>query len=123
MVSVRNKVDSLVQDPSINREKNDVRWFSGWSHSVHTFQYRFGAAETRKLASAIESRYTPAAQRSILKELAARSAGEKVGGASLPGNVAFESKTAADIMNELSKKVGAGVEFKASRQRPPTPMG
>ena len=111
-----NPLHSLLNDPSVNKTKNDVRWASGWDHKIHTAQYRLGASEARDLVEALGS-HKKGEQKAVLKELAKLSSGGGV------GSVAIISTQAAEVFEAAAKKLGLNLDFEVNKKRAPAPMG
>ena len=111
------KLQSLLQNPSVNSSSNDVRWASGWTGKIHTAQYRLGSAEARKFIGALDG-LTRGQQKSVLKELQKVTA--KAGGV---GSVSIISGAAASVFEAAAKKLGLSLEFEVIKQRAPAPMG
>lgn len=114
-MKIADRLNTLINDQKINDNKNDVRWFSGWTHTVHTAQYRFSSKEARSLAKKIES-YAPSTQKALLRELASRSGGGV-------GTISFISSESAKVMNKLAKDLGLDLTFEVTSKKQPAPMG
>lgn len=114
---ITDQVSTLIANPEINNNANDVRWASGWDRKIHTAQYRFGSAETKALIKAIKEQ-SPARQRSLVRELDRRSTqGHYV------GSLSFISKASAAAMNALAKELGLPNTFDADARKATAPMG
>lgn len=115
---MKTSLTSLLQDPSLNSTKNDVRWASGWTGKIHTAQYRLGSAEARNFVESLGN-LTKGQQKAVLKELQAASA-KGTGGV---GSVAIISGEAASVFEGAAKKLGLSLDFDVNRKRAPAPMG
>ena len=116
-INVSGMVDGLIKDPTINRNRNDYVYMSGWgSHMEMAHQYRFDKREAAKLATKLSS-MTPFVARLALSELAKRNVStQAIGGVSL-------TEAAAASLNKLASKLGSDAKFTSKTTRPLHPVG
>jgi hypothetical protein len=124
MIRTTKRVETLLSDKKINNEKNDYhaygRTFPGSEFPRPLFgqQFKFGKAEAVKLTGSIKANFDVASQKSVLKEIFARSSTRELS----KGSVALTPMAAAEL-NKLSNSLGLNLKFTSGQERPIHPVG
>jgi hypothetical protein len=115
-LSIEKKVNALLNDPTINKPKNDFYWTSGWSHQSYKYADKLGTSEAKHLANAVKTRYpSKATEKAIVKELFDRS-NDTVSALVL-------TEGAANALSKLAKQLGLDLTFQYGQTPPPHPVG
>jgi hypothetical protein len=121
-IRTTKRVETLLSNKTINREGNDYHAYLRSRPPnpplMVAQQYKFGKAEATKLTAAITTKYSPATQKSVLKEIHARSSTD----AMRMGTVALTRDAAAEL-NKLAKQLGLDLHFTSGQPRPIHPVG